>query len=80
MLQQVLLTMNAVVNSFVRSKKLVLNTSKCGKLHIGKASSQCPDLKAHDELMKCSDKEKYLGEVINKDGKMHATIVERKSI
>ena len=29
--------------------------------------------------MKCSEKEKYLGEIVKKDGKQHATIVERLS-
>jgi hypothetical protein len=29
--------------------------------------------------MKCSEKEKYLGDFINKDGKQHATIVDRIS-
>ena len=71
-------TMNSVVNTFIRSKKLALNVAKCGKIHVGKKSSQCPDLKAHDQIMKNSNQEKYLGDIISKDGKPHATVVERK--
>ena len=64
---------------YIQSKKLVLNGSKCGKLHIGKQAKHCPELTANDETMRESNKEKYLGDVISKDGRSHATIVERKS-
>ena len=36
---------------YIQSKKLVLNGSKCGKLHIGKQAKHCPGLTANDETM-----------------------------
>ena len=73
------IAMNAVVNAFMGSKKLLLNSAKCAKIHVGRHSSQCPQLKAQDGWMNNSDKEKYLGDIIQRDGKPHATIVERIS-
>ena len=72
-------TMNAMVNSFMSSKKLQLNQLKCAKIHIGKKCADCPELFVHKEHMKSSDQEKYLGDIVNKDGKQHATVVERIS-
>jgi hypothetical protein len=72
-------TMNAVVNSFMSSKKLQLNQLKCAKIHVGKKCGECPELFAQKEHMKNSDQEKYLGDLVNKDGKQHATVVERIS-
>ena len=72
-------TLNASVNSFMSSKKLQLNQSKCAKIHVGKKCEDCLELFAQKKHMKNSDQEKYLGDFINKDGKQHATIVERIS-
>ena len=72
-------TMNAVVNSFMSSKKLQLNQLKCAKIHVGKKCGECPELFAQKEHMKNSYQEKYLGDLMNKDGKQHATVVERIS-
>ena len=52
------IAMNAVVNAFMGSKKLILNSAKCAKIHVGKLSSQCPQLKPQYKLMNNSDKEK----------------------
>ena len=68
---------NAVINSFIELKKLTLSSKKCSKIHIGKASTCCPDLKVHDVKMKNSDKEKYLGDQISRSGKVKETIDER---
>ena len=73
------IAMNQMVNQFMKSKKLQLNPLKCAKIHIGKKCSECPDLLVNNESMKNSDREKYLGDIIHKDGKQHATIVERIS-
>ena len=73
------LAMNATVNAFITSKKLELNKNKCSQIHIGKKSNLCPKLKVHNGEMKKADQEKYLGDVINKNGKQNATIVERIS-
>ena len=71
--------LNAAVNAFIDSKKLSLSTSKCSKIHIGnkKTQEQCPDLKIKNVSIKCSEKEKYLGDYITKRGNSKETIKER---
>jgi hypothetical protein len=69
--------MNSLVNSFMFSKKLVLNKSKCAKIHVGRKSVICPKLLIHKDIMKDSEHEKYLGELIHQNGKQHATLVDR---
>ena len=69
--------MNSITNNFISSKKLQLNPDKCSQIHIGKKSTKCPDLKVQNKPMKKADQEKYLGDIIHKSGKPHATIVER---
>jgi hypothetical protein len=67
--------MNIMVNSFMSSKKLRLNKDKCAQIHIGTKCNDCPTIDFQGETMKHSDKT-YLGDFINKDGKIHAIIVE----
>ena len=69
--------MNAYIQSKVDTKKLKLSHKKCVKMHIGKENSMCPTLKIHNEEMKCSEKEKYLGDVISNDTKMEENIKMR---
>jgi hypothetical protein len=71
--------MNSLVNSFMFSKKLQLNKSKCSKIHVGRKCDYCPELFAQGEIMKNHEKQKYLGDIIHSNGKQHATIVERLS-
>ena len=63
------------------SKKLTLSDSKCAKLHVNKGIKHpsCPELKVHGDIMKSSDQEKYLGEILNSNTKPHVNIVERIS-
>ena len=68
---------NAVVNSFIELKKLRLSKTKCSKIHVGKSTNCCPDLKIHENHMKSSDQERYLGDQINRTGKIKVTIEER---
>ena len=68
---------NSVINSFIELKKLKLSSDKCSKIHVGKVSSSCPDLKVHNMKMKNSNKEKYLGDFIDKSGRVKQTIEER---
>ena len=73
---------NAVVNAFVEMKKLKFNKDKCFRIHIGKQSRKsppCPEVKVHADAMKNSNKEKYLGDIIDKNGVSKATIESRKS-
>ena len=71
--------LNAAVNAFIESKKLSLSSSKCSKIHIGNKKSQenCPDLKVNSVSIKCSVKEKYLGDHITNKGNSKETIKER---
>ena len=71
--------MNSLVNSFISSKKLQLNETKFAKIHVGKKCDNCPTLLVQNEVMKDSEQEKYLGEIIHENGKQHATIVGRLS-
>ena len=71
--------MNAKVNSFMETKKLELNPKKCSQIHIGHKCNQCPKLKVHNSEMKKVDQEKYLGDIVHKNCKPSATIVERIS-
>ena len=68
---------NSVINSFIELKKLKLSSDKCSKIHVGKVNSSCPDLKVHNMKMKNSNKEKYLGDYIDKSGKVKQTIEHR---
>ena len=76
---------NAVVNAFVESKKLTLSKNKCHKIHINnkqnknkKNNVKCPTLKVHEAEMEDSVREKYLGDVIDENGKIRATIEDRQ--
>ena len=74
--------MNAVVNAFIESKKLTLSSSKCHRIHIQKNSNQdkeCLKLKVHDELMKDSIQEKYLGDIVDQSGKIRNTVEDRRN-
>ena len=71
--------MNSVVNTFIESKKLRLSGTKCFQIHIGKGHLNCPKFKVHESDMKTADREKYLGDIIDKDGRIQATIESRKS-
>ena len=73
------LAMNSLVNSFMFSKKLRLNKLKCSKIHVGRKSNMCPQLLVQNNVMRQSEQEKYLGDMIHQNGKQHATIVDRIS-
>ena len=68
---------NAVINAFIEMKKLTLSDKKCNRIHVGKPQEACQDLKVHDSKMNNSDQEKYLGDLVNKTGKIKAAIDER---
>ena len=73
------LQINSVINSFVELKKLTLSEKKCSKIHIGKTDSSCHQLKVHENAMKNSNQERYLGDLISKDAKIKHTIEQRVS-
>ena len=68
---------NVMINTFIESKKLKLSESKCFRLHIGKEHENCPSLKVHEHNMKESEREKYLGDIVDSNGKVQATIESR---
>ena len=71
---------NAVINSFVEAKKLKLSKTKCHKIHIEKKTNketQCAKLKIHNDEMNESNKQKYLGDFIDRTGKIGSTIDDR---
>ena len=70
--------MNDLINTFVEKKKLRLAKDKCHRIHLGKGHQQCPELVVHEHKMDESDKEKYLGDYIHKNGKIQETINQRK--
>ena len=67
---------NAVINAFIEGKKLTLSHNKCYRIHVSKKSTNldCPALNVHDSEMKNSDRGKYLGDLVDKSGKIRATI------
>ena len=62
-------TSNAHMNYFIEIKKLQLSKNKCSRIHIG-AKNKWGDFAqifVHDEEMKSSEKEKYLGDSTSKE-------------
>ena len=56
-----------------------LSDSKSSRVHIESEHRKCPPLKVHDIVMKVSQKEKYLGDIIDSSGKIQPTIDQRKA-
>ena len=69
---------NATITSFIELNKLKLATNKCVKIYIGKKSYECPKYKVHEEKLKESYAEKYLGDTICEKGTLDETITQRK--
>ena len=70
--------MNSVINSFMETKKVTLNKTKCHNLHIGK-KKQCPTLKVHGDIINNAEEVKYLVDERDKTGKVKAVINKRKA-
>ena len=62
---------------FMELNKLKLSAGKCSKIHIGKKCEQCPKLMVHENEMKSSQKEKYLGDIISEKGTSKDNIENR---
>ena len=71
-------TLNATVNSFVERKKLELSSEKCSRIHIGK-KHDCPGVKVHNNEMKSTLKEKYLGDFVTNEANANETLIARKA-
>ena len=73
---------NAVINAFVESKKLKLSKDKCHNVHIQKKlkhENSCKKLKVHNDTMQQSERVKYLGDILDKSGKIRNTINDRRN-
>ena len=68
---------NSTINSFMEQNKLKLASTKCSRIHVGKKKDECHTVKVHEENMKNSESEKYLGDFISHDGKHDATMTNR---
>ena len=71
--------MNSKVNAFIESKKLTLSSKKCNKMHLGKKSLTCPNLKVHEKNMEDTEQEKYLGDILMSSGKLTKTVEDRQA-
>ena len=69
--------MNKLVNTFIEHKNIRLSQEKSNRIHIGKGHQNCPKLKVYESSMKEAEHEKYLGDIIDKSGKIQATIDKR---
>ena len=69
--------LNQTVNTFVDLKKLKLSKNKCSKIHVGTKQKQCPEHLVHGEVMKSSDKDKYLGDFLTNKANSKGTIEDR---
>ena len=71
--------LNSTVNTFMDLKKLKLSADKCSKIHIGNKATKetCPEHKVHQENMKNTKKEKYLGDFITEKANSKETIKHR---
>ena len=77
------LKLNVFFNSQVDIKKLTFHTatssgpSKCVRMHIGRQSSTCPQLKVHDQIMLDVSSVSYLGDLVSSDGSNSKNIQNR---
>ena len=77
--------LNTYINTQIELKKLRFHVpdqhgkSKCHKLHVGKNSNTCPQLKVHGTVMECVQEDMYLGDLISSDGKNKKNIDKRIS-
>ena len=77
--------LNTFINTHMEMKKLKFHTpdttgkSKCHKLHVGKPSQMCPELRVHGSAMECVKSDTYLGDIISFDGTNTENIRKRIS-
>ena len=73
--------LNSVINSKMETKNLSLGPDKCAKLHISKKGKEkCSnELKVHNEPMMNKEQIKFLGDILNSEGTIDDTILDRSS-
>ena len=77
------INMNISINTLIELKKLKFHTPaedkkcKCHMLHIGSASTVCPDMKVHGHTVEKVSQAGYLADIISQDGTNSANIRDR---
>ena len=74
--------LNAVINSFVESQRLLLSKEKSVVIHVGKKTkcdTPCPILQVHENVMHEADSVKYLGNIVTPTGGLSETIEDRRN-
>ena len=69
--------LNSIVNAKIESKKLKFNLKKCFNMHIGPNKENCPNLKVHENDMRITETQFYLGDTISSSGYNTVNIKER---
>ena len=69
---------NSIANAFSESKKVKYGVDKCKQMHVGKKNSICPKLKVHEQDMKMSESETYLGDIISNTASNKKNIQSRR--
>ena len=69
--------LNSIINAKIESKKLKFNLKKCFNMHIGPNKEQCPKLKIHENSMKTTENQKYLGDIISSSGSNFENVKDR---
>ena len=64
------LQLNNAINTFIEVEKLTLSKKYSNNIHLGMQDKECPNLKVHNEEMEQSNQEKYLGDLVDKSGKV----------
>ena len=60
------------------TKRLKMGQKKCFQIHVGKKAPQlCPQLSVHDETMKTTSSETYIGDIFLNDAKIDLNIHAR---
>ena len=70
--------LNSIIQSKMATKKLEMGHKKCFQLHVGnKTHKVCPTLSVHNQDMKTSSAETYLGDILTNDGKIDLNVEAR---
>ena len=70
---------NAYINARIEQDKQLFNGGKCHGMHVGRQLRPCSVLKAHSSNMDIVMDEKYVGDIVSRDGKHTKNIIARKS-
>ena len=70
---------NAYINAKIEQDKQTFNDTKCHQMHIGKPCNLCSPLRAHTTNMSIVNEDKYVGDILSKDGKHTKNINLRRS-